>query len=70
VRILNFLSKKLHIPIEKVVITLDRQANTSAASVPLALDAARKDGRIKAGDLVMMQGVGGGFTWGSVLARM
>lgn len=70
VRILNFLSKKLHIPIEKVVITLDRQANTSAASVPLALDAARQDGRIKAGDLVMMQGVGGGFTWGSVLARM
>ncbi|RBP43462.1 3-oxoacyl-[acyl-carrier-protein] synthase III [Eoetvoesiella caeni] len=70
VRILNFLSKKLHIPIEKVVVTLDRQANTSAASVPLALDAARRDGRIKAGDLVMMQGVGGGFTWGSVLARM
>lgn len=70
VRILNFLSKKLHIPIEKVVITLDRQANTSAASVPLALDVARQDGRIKAGDLVMMQGVGGGFTWGSVLVRM
>ncbi len=70
VRILNFLSKKLHIPTEKVVVTLDKHANTSAASVPLALDAARRDGRIKAGDLVLMQGVGGGFTWGSVLARM
>ncbi|TAL75808.1 MAG: ketoacyl-ACP synthase III [Burkholderiaceae bacterium] len=70
VRILNFLSKKLHIPLEKVIVTLDKHANTSAASVPLALDVAWRDGRIKAGDLVMMQGVGGGFTWGSVLARM
>ncbi|UHL65535.1 ketoacyl-ACP synthase III [Paralcaligenes sp. KSB-10] len=70
VRILNFLSRKLGIPDEKVIITVDKHANTSAASVPLALDAARRDGRIKSGDLVMMQGVGGGFTWGSVLARM
>lgn len=70
VRIINFIGKKLQIPIEKVVITVDTHANTSAASVPLALDAARRDGRIKSGDLVMMQGVGGGFTWGSVLARM
>lgn len=70
VRILNFLSKRLGIPDEKVVITLDKHANTSAASVPLALDAARRDGRIKPGHLVLMQGVGGGFTWGSILARM
>jgi 3-oxoacyl-[acyl-carrier-protein] synthase-3 len=70
VRIINFLGKKLGIPVEKVVITLDKHANTSAASVPLALDVARRDGRIKQGDLVLMQGVGGGFTWGSVLARM
>lgn len=69
-RIINFLGKKLGIPAEKVVVTVDQHANTSAASVPLALDAARRDGRIKAGDLVLMQGVGGGFTWGSVLARM
>ncbi|OWT53577.1 beta-ketoacyl-ACP synthase III [Candidimonas nitroreducens] len=70
VRILNFLSRKLGIPTEKVVVTLDKHANTSAASVPLALDAARRDGRVRSGDLVLMQGVGGGFTWGSVLARM
>ncbi|MCB5362442.1 ketoacyl-ACP synthase III [Pusillimonas sp. CC-YST705] len=70
VRILNFLSRKLGIAPEKVVITLDKHANTSAASVPLALDAARRDGRIKPGQLVLMQGVGGGFTWGSVLIRM
>lgn len=70
VRILNFLTRKLGIPSDKVIITLDKHANTSAASVPLALDAARKDGRIKPGQLVLMQGVGGGFTWGSVLVRM
>lgn len=70
VRILNYLAKKLRVPIEKVVITVDHHANTSAASVPLALDVARRDGRIKPGQLILMQGVGGGFTWGSVLARM
>lgn len=70
VRIINFIGRKLHVPTEKVVITLDQHANTSAASVPLALDAARKDGRVKAGHTVLMQGVGGGFTWGSVLARI
>ncbi len=70
VRILNFLGRKLGIPSEKLIVTLDKHANTSAASVPLALDVARRDGRIKAGDLVLMQGVGGGFTWGSILARM
>jgi len=70
VRILNFLARKLQVPTDKVVITVDSHANTSAASVPLALDAARRDGRVKPGQLVLMQGVGGGFTWGSVLARM
>ncbi|SAI09553.1 3-oxoacyl-ACP synthase [Bordetella ansorpii] len=70
VRILNFLARKLDMPADKVVVTVDRHANTSAASVPLALDAARRDGRVKPGELVLMQGVGGGFTWGSVLARM
>lgn len=69
-RIINFIGRKLNIAPEKVVVTVDQHANTSAASVPLAFDAARRDGRIKAGDLVMMQGVGGGFTWGSVLVRM
>ena len=69
-RIISFLGKKLGIAPEKVVVTVDQHANTSAASVPLALNAARRDGRIKSGDLVLMQGVGGGFTWGSVLARM
>jgi len=70
VRILNALARKLSLPVEKVVVTVDVHANTSAASVPLALDAARRDGRVESGQLVMMQGVGGGFTWGSVLARL
>jgi len=69
-RILNFLARKLGLPTEKVVVTVDSHANTSAASVPLALDAARRDGRVRPGQLVLLQGVGGGFTWGSVLARM
>jgi len=69
VRILRAISKRLNVPDDKVVITLDRHANTSAASVPLALDAARRDGRIQPGQLVLLQGVGGGFTWGSVLVR-
>lgn len=69
-RILNMLARKLGVPMEQVVVTLDRHANTSAASVPLALDVARREGRILPGQHVLMQGVGGGFTWGSVLARM
>ena len=69
-RILTFLARKLDVPIEKVVITVDQHANTSAASIPLALDVARRDGRIQSGQLVLLQGVGGGFTWGSVLVRM
>lgn len=70
VRIINFLGRKLGISDEKVVVTVDKHANTSAASVPLAFDVARRDGRIKSGDMVMMQGVGGGFTWGSLLVKI
>ncbi len=70
VRILNALARRLGVPTERVVITVDQHANTSAASVPLALDAARRDGRLQAGQNVLMQGVGGGFTWGSVLVRL
>jgi 3-oxoacyl-[acyl-carrier-protein] synthase-3 len=69
-RILDATAKKLGISPDKVVVTVDRHANTSAASVPLALDVARKDGRIKPGDLVMLEAMGGGFTWGASLIRM
>ena len=68
-RIIDDSAHKLGIAPEKVVITVDRHGNTSAASIPLALDVARKDGRIKKGDLVMLEAMGGGFTWGSVLLR-
>ena len=69
-RILDATARKLGLPIEKVVVTVDRHANTSAASVPLAFDAARRDGRIKDGDLVMLEAMGGGFTWGASLLRV
>jgi 3-oxoacyl-[acyl-carrier-protein] synthase-3 len=68
-RIIEASADKLGIAREKVVITVDRHGNTSAASIPLALDAARRDGRIKQGDLVMIEAIGGGFTWGSALLR-
>jgi 3-oxoacyl-[acyl-carrier-protein] synthase-3 len=68
-RIIDDSARKLGIAREKVVITVDRHGNTSAASIPLALDVARKDGRIKRGDLVMLEAMGGGFTWGSTLLR-
>jgi 3-oxoacyl-[acyl-carrier-protein] synthase-3 len=68
-RILDGTARKFGIPEERVVITVDRHGNTSAASIPLALDVARRDGRIKRGDLVLMEAMGGGFTWGAVLAR-
>ncbi len=70
VRILQATGRKLGIPPERVIVTVDQHANTSAASVPLALDLAIRDGRIKPGQHVLMEGVGGGFTWGAVLARM
>ncbi|MEP6982643.1 MAG: beta-ketoacyl-ACP synthase III [Sphingomicrobium sp.] len=68
-RILDATAKKLGLPREKVVVTVDRHANTSAASVPLALDTAIKDGRIKRGDLVILEAMGGGFTWGAAALR-
>ncbi|MEO6396797.1 MAG: beta-ketoacyl-ACP synthase III [Devosia sp.] len=68
-RIIEGAGEKLRIPPEKVVITVDRHANTSAASVPLALNEAASDGRIKRGDLVMIEAMGGGFTWGASLIR-
>lgn len=69
-RILDATARKLGISDEKVIVTVDRHANTSAASVPLAFDVARKDGRIKPGNLVMFEAMGGGFTWGASLVRM
>lgn len=68
-RIIDGSAKKLGIPLEKVVVTVDLHGNTSAASIPLALATAAADGRIKQGDLVMLEAMGGGFTWGSVLLR-
>lgn len=68
-RIIEASAKKLGIDDEKVVITVDQHGNTSAASVPLALSVAVKDGRIKKGDLVMLEAMGGGFTWGAILIR-
>jgi 3-oxoacyl-[acyl-carrier-protein] synthase-3 len=68
-RIMDATARKLHIPPEKMIVTVDKHANTSAASIPLALDLAVRDGRIRHGHLVMLAGVGGGFTWGSTLLR-
>lgn len=70
IRIMLGTAKKLGLSSEKMVVTVDKHGNTSAASIPLALDVAVRDGRVKPGHNVMMEGVGGGFTWGAVLARM
>jgi 3-oxoacyl-[acyl-carrier-protein] synthase-3 len=70
VRILEATARKLGLPHERLVVTVDRHGNTSAASVPLALDEWVRAGKIRRGDRVMMQGVGGGFTWGAVIATM
>ncbi len=69
-RILEATSRKLGLPAEKVVVTVDRHANTSAASVPLALDTATRDGRIQPGQIVVLEAMGGGFTWGAAVLRM
>ena len=69
IRIIEAMARRLNLPPDRVVITVDRHANTSAASIPLALDEAVGDGRIQAGDLVLMEAMGGGFTWGSALVR-
>ncbi|QDZ27507.1 beta-ketoacyl-ACP synthase III [Noviherbaspirillum sp. UKPF54] len=70
IRIMQGTAKKLGLPLEKMIVTVDQHGNTSAASIPLALDVAVRDGRIKPGQNVMMEGVGGGFTWGAALVRM
>jgi 3-oxoacyl-[acyl-carrier-protein] synthase-3 len=69
IRIIQATAKKLGLSMEKVVLTVDRHANTSAASIPLALDEAVRDGRIQPGQNLLMEAIGGGFTWGAVLAR-
>lgn len=70
IRIMQGTAKKLGMSMDKMVVTVDQHGNTSAASIPLALDVAVRDGRIKPGQNVMMEGVGGGFTWGAALVRM
>jgi 3-oxoacyl-[acyl-carrier-protein] synthase-3 len=67
IRIMQSTAKKLKLPLEKLIVTVDQHGNTSAASIPLALDASVRSGKIKKGDTLMLEGVGGGFTWGSVL---
>lgn len=68
-RIIDMMAQKLHLPKEKVVVTIDQHANTSAASIPLAINAAVRDGRIQKNQLLLLEGMGGGFTWGSALLR-
>jgi len=68
-RILDRTARKLNLPAERIVVTVDRHANTSAASIPLALDAAVQDGRVQRGDLILMEAMGGGLTWGAALVR-
>ena len=67
IRIMQSTAKKLKLPLEKLIVTVDQHGNTSAASIPLALDASVRSGKIKKGDTLMLEGVGGGFTWGAVL---
>ena len=68
-RIITATAKKLRLPMEKVVVTVDKHANTSSASIPLALDVAIRDGRIKRGDLLLLEAFGAGLTWGSAIIR-
>ena len=68
-RILDATAKKLGLAPEKVIVTVDQHANTSAASVPLALDVAVRDGRIRKNDLIVLEAMGGGFTWGAAVIR-
>ena len=69
IRIMQSTAKKLKLPMEKLIVTVDQHGNTSAASIPLALDASVRSGKIKRGDTLMLEGVGGGFTWGAVLLK-
>ena len=70
IRIIQAMAKRLNMPMEKVILTVQDHGNTSAASVPLALDVGIRDGRVKKGQLILMEAFGGGFTWGSVLMRL
>ena len=70
IRIMQSTAKKLKLPLDKVIVTVDQHGNTSAASIPLALDVGVKDGRIQPGQLLLLEGVGGGFTWGAVLLTL
>ena len=63
------MAKRLNLPMDQVIVTVDKNANTSAASIPLALHAGVSDGRIKQGDVLLLEAMGGGFTWGSALLR-
>lgn len=69
IRIIQATARKLDLPMERVVVTVNKHGNTSAASVPLALDTAVRDGRIKRGDTILLEAFGGGFTWGSALIK-
>lgn len=70
IRIIQAIAKKINMPMEKVILTINKHGNTSAASIPLALDIAIRDGRIKPGDNIMFEGVGAGFSWGSIIAKL
>ena len=70
IRIMQSTARKLKLPMDKVIVTVDQHGNTSAASIPLALDHGVRNGQVKKGDTVMLEGVGGGFTWGAVLLNM
>jgi 3-oxoacyl-[acyl-carrier-protein] synthase-3 len=70
IRIMEATARKLGLPPDKLIATVDHHGNTSAASIPLALDEAVKDGRVRPGQMLLLEGVGGGFTWGAVLLRM
>jgi 3-oxoacyl-[acyl-carrier-protein] synthase-3 len=69
IRIIQATARRLNLPLERIIVTVQDHGNTSAASVPLALDTAVRDGRIKRGQLLLLEAFGGGFTWGSALVR-
>jgi 3-oxoacyl-[acyl-carrier-protein] synthase-3 len=70
IRIMQSTARKLKLPMERVLVTVDQHGNTSAASIPLALDVGVRSGKIKPGQMLMLEGVGGGFTWGAVLLQL
>ena len=70
IRIMHGTAKKMQLPLDKLIVTVDQHGNTSAASIPLALDLAVRDGRIQSGHKVLLEGVGGGFTWGAAIVQI